>query len=84
MFGPISRKYEVVRVLSFNTTINLRGRAWVSAMNLIVTPLRTNLNQANINRFMRISINGPDYFTDTQMEQLLDKYKNDDKRCISL
>ena len=53
-------------------------------MNLIVTPLRTNLNQANINRFMRISINGPDYFTDTQMKQLLDKYKNDDKRCISL
>ena len=53
-------------------------------MNLIVTPLRTNLNQANINRFMRILINGPDYFTDTQMKQLLDKYKNDDKRCISL
>ena len=77
-------EYEVVQVLSFNTSINLKGGAWVSAMNLIVTPLRTNLNQANMNRFMRILINGPDYFTYTQMKQLVDKYKNDDKRCISL
>ena len=31
-----------------------------SAMNLIVTPPGTNLNQANINRFMHISMNGPE------------------------
>ena len=40
-----------------------------SSMNLIVTSLQTNLNQANINRFMHISVNGPEHFTDTQMEQ---------------
>ena len=33
---------------------------------------------------MRISINGPQRFTDSQIEQILDKYKNDDKRLISL
>ena len=55
-----------------------------SAMILIVTPLRINLNQANINRFNRISINGPERFTDTQMEQLLGKYKNDGKDRINL
>ena len=53
-------------------------------MILIVTPLRINLNQANINRFNRISINGPERFTDTQMEQLLGKYKNDGKDRINL
>ena len=55
-----------------------------SAINLILTPLRTNLNQVKINRFMPTSINGPGRFTVTQMEQVLDKYKNDWKCRISL
>ena len=30
-----------------------------SVMNLICTPLRSSLSESNLNRFMRICINGP-------------------------
>ena len=45
-----------------------------SAMNLIVSPLRTNLNQLSINRFMQIAINGPESFNERDMEKLVDNY----------
>ena len=67
MFNTISRQYEVVQVHFFNTALSTSGvERGFSAMNLTETPLRTNLNQANISRFMLISVNGPKRITDTK------------------
>ena len=55
-----------------------------SAMNLVVSPLRTTLNQLCINRFMQIAINGPESFNERDMEKLVDNYKNNGNRRISL
>ena len=55
-----------------------------SAMNLIASPLRTNLNQLSINRFMQIAINGPESFNKCDMEILVDNYKSNGSRRISL
>ena len=56
-----------------------------SAMNLIVSPLRTNLNQLSISRFMQIAIiNGPESFNERDMEKLVHNYKNNGNRRISL
>ena len=86
-FGSLIRFPENMKLFKFSILI-LTSTSGVacgfSAMNLIVTPRQTNVNQVNTNRFMRISINGSERFTNTQMEQLLDKYKNDGKCRISL
>ena len=82
--GCLIRFPESMKLLEFpllippSTSGVARG---FSAMNLIATPPRTN-NQADINKFMHISINDPERFTDTQIEKLLDKYNNDGKRQI--
>ena len=55
-----------------------------SVMNLLVSPLRTSLNEYNIDRLMRICINGPDRFTEEQLEELVDKFKNSTNRRIVL
>ena len=85
--GSLIRFPENMKLFKFSILI-LTSTSGVecgfSAMNLIVTPRQTNVNQVNTNRFMRISINGSEHFTNTQMEQLLDKYKNDGKCHISL
>ena len=85
--GSLIRFPENMKLFKFSILI-LTSTSGVecgfSAMNLIVTPRQTNVNQVNTNRFMRISINGSERFTNTQMEQLLDKYKNDGKCRISL
>ena len=58
--GCLIRYPECMKLLKFFLLIptSTSGvECGFSAMNLIVTPLGTNLNQANINKFMRISIN---------------------------
>ena len=51
-------------------------------MNLICTPLRTSLSESNLDRFMRISINGPETFGETDVEKMVDVFKrtNDNRR----
>ena len=55
-----------------------------SVMNLLITPLRTSLNEANVDRLMRICINGSNRFTEQELELLVDKYKNSANRRIKL
>ena len=38
-------------------------------MNLLCTPLRSSLSENNLDKFMRICINGPDTFSDAQFER---------------
>lgn len=53
-----------------------------SMMNLICTPLRTSLRESNLDRFMRICINGPETFSEDEVEKIVDIFKRtkDNKR----
>ena len=55
-----------------------------STMNLLVSPLRTPLNDANVDRLMRISIDGPTNFIDNELEQMVDIFRNSNDRRIVL
>ena len=55
-----------------------------SVMNLLVSPLRTTLNENNVDRLMRMCLDGPDKFNDKQLEQIADNFKNSAPRRISL
>ena len=49
---------------------------------MICTPLRTSLSESNLDRFMHISINGPETFGETNIEKMVDIFKrtNDNRR----
>ena len=53
-------------------------------MNILVSPLRTTLNENNVDRLMRMCLDGPDKFNDKQLEQIKDNFKNSAPRGISL
>ena len=55
-----------------------------SVMNILVSPLRTTLNENNVDRLMRMCLDGPDKFNDKQLEQIKDNFKNSAPRRISL
>ena len=55
-----------------------------SVMNLLVSPLRTTLNENNVDCLMRTCLDGPDKFNDKQLEQILDNFKNSASHRISL
>ena len=55
-----------------------------SVMNLPVSPLRTTLNENNVDCLMRMCLDGPDKFSDKQLEQIVDNFKNRAPRRISL
>ena len=55
-----------------------------SVMNLLMPPLRTTLNENNVDRLMRMCLNGPDKLNDKQLEQIVDNFKNSAPRRISL
>ena len=44
-------------------------------INLLCTQLRSSLRETNLDRFMRISINGLKSLTDAQCEELLNNFK---------
>ena len=44
-------------------------------MNLICTPLRTSLSESNLDRFMHICINGPETFSESDVEKMVDIFK---------
>ena len=43
-----------------------------SVMNLICTPLRTSLSESTLDRFIRICINGPETFSESDVEKMVD------------
>ena len=55
-----------------------------SVMNLLVSPLRTTLNENNVDRLMRVCLDGLDKFNDKQLKQIVDDFKNSAPRRISL
>ena len=54
-----------------------------SAMNLLCSPLRT-LNEDSLDRFMRISLNGPAKLDDDTYNRFVTTFKNSGKRHIEL
>ena len=55
-----------------------------SVMNLPVSPLRTRLNENNVDRLMQMCLDGPDEFNDKQLGQIVGNFKNSALRRISL
>ena len=53
-----------------------------SVMNLICIPLRSSLNEQNLDRFMRICINGPEKLNDDMLNELIQDFEkaNDNRR----
>ena len=62
------------------STSNVERR--FSVMNLICTPLRSSLSEDNLDRFMRICINGPGKHNDDMLDELIQDFKkaNDNRR----
>ena len=55
-----------------------------SVMNLLVSPLPKSLSKNNIDRLMRICLDGPKFLIEEQLEKILDIYKDNAPRRISL
>ena len=53
-----------------------------SVMNLLCTPLQSSLSETNLDRFMRMCVNGSESFADAQCEEFLNSFKvmNDNRR----
>ena len=51
-------------------------------MNLICIPLRSSLNEQNLDRFMQICINGPEKLNDDMLNELIQDFKkaNENRR----
>ena len=78
-FANIAGLFKMSLLIPPTTSNVQRG---FSVMNLICTPLRTSLSESNLDRFMRISINGPETFGETDVEKMVDIFKrtNDNRR----
>ena len=55
-----------------------------SAMNLLVSPLCTSLNDANIEKLMSICIDGSTNFSDNELEQMVVIFRDSNNRRIVL
>ena len=55
-----------------------------SVMNLLISPLRTTLNERNVDRLMRICLDGTEKFTENELEEMVDSFKNSAPRRIAL
>ena len=55
-----------------------------SAVNLLVSPLCTSLNDANVDRLMRICMVGSTNFSDNELEQMVDIFRDSNDRRIVL
>ena len=55
-----------------------------SYMNLIKTPPRSRLTQKNLEAVMRISMEGKDKLPDSDLDTLIDKFKNKKDRYMML
>ena len=54
-----------------------------STMNLLVSSLRTSLNDPNVDRLMWICIDGPTNFSDNELEQMVDIFHGSNDRRIA-
>ena len=55
-----------------------------SFMNLLVSSLGKSLSESNIDRLMRICLDGLKFLSEEQLEKLIDIYKDNAPRGISL
>ena len=79
---PTTMKLHRLSLLILPSTSGVE-RAF-SVMNLLVSPLRKTLNENNVDRLMRMCLDGPDKFNDKQLEQIVDNFQNSAPRRISL
>ena len=66
----------------------LPSTSWVergfSFMNLLVSSLGKSLSENNIDRLMRICLDGLKFLSEEQLEKIIDIYKDNAPRGISL
>ena len=55
-----------------------------SVMNLLVSPLHKSLSENNIDELMCICLDGPKFLSEEQLEKIIDIYKDNAPRRISL
>ena len=56
-----------------------------SIINLICTSLHSSLSESNLDRFIRIWINGPEKLNDNMLKELIQDFKkSNDNRCLDL
>ena len=55
-----------------------------SVMNLLVSPLLKSLSENNVDRLMRICLDGPKFLIEEQLEKIIDIYKDNAPRRMSL
>ena len=72
LYKNIATLFRISLLIPPSTSNVERG---FSVMNLLCTPLRSSLSENNLDRFIRICINGPDTFSDAQFEEMVDIFK---------
>ena len=85
--GCLSRYPNTMKLFKFALLIlptTSEVECGFSTMNLLVSPIRTSLNNANVDRLMRICIDGPTNFSDNELEQMVDIFRDSNDRRIVL
>ena len=81
-FPNLASLFKISLLIPPSTSNVERG---FSVMNLICTPLRSSLSETNLDRFMRICLNGPEKLTDDILEELIEDFKQSrDNRRLDL
>ena len=81
-FPNLASLFKISLLIPRSTSNVERG---FSVMNLICTPLRSSLSETNLDRFMRICLNGPEKLTDDILEELIEDFKQSrDNRRLDL
>ena len=78
-YPNLMRVFRLALLIPPSTSNVERG---FSAMNLLCSPLRTSLNQHNLDRFMRISLTGPApaLLKDSDYERYFEKFQSQPRR----
>ena len=79
--GSLKQFRNIAALFKKSLVIPLTAHGF-SVMNQIGTPLRTSLSESNLDWFMYICINGPETFSDSGVEKMVDIFKktNDNRR----
>ena len=85
--GCLSRFPNTMKLIKFALLIlkaTSEDERGFSTMNLLVSPLRTSLNDANVDRLIRICLDGPSNFSDNELEQMVDIFRDSNNARIVL
>ena len=85
--GCLSRFPNTMKLFKFTLLIlktTSEDERGFSTMNLLVSPLRTLLNDVNVDRLIRICLDGPSKFSDNELEQMVDIFRDSNNARIVL